>query len=579
MRIRDRQRFTAPTPAAPAAPTPAAPAAPDAAVPAATTARADNTAAQDARLQAAAQALGLARHVAPSPRSARAARSAVVALRADLNRSVFDGSPLRVTPGEVRHAHDTLMQLEPAAFSAALDALPPAMLNRYVAGLADAVPFSLDTNRDAGLAQLAQRLATETEPAVARAVVGALDETARGRLVEGLLQLPSGAHIEAMRDAVGDDAFAALVQGNKADSLIGDGLVAGRVYEKNVTGGFKTAYAAALDGTLPIPEAAKDTTFMMGPGLFGDQLPGYLEPNARALTEWGVPSENIHKLKYNTASSPADNAKAIRDQILAQHVPGKKLVVMGHSKFGRDMLEAFARYPELKDIVSGSVLMQPALSAQIAQDLGKNGPQAKLLEPMLQLVGGNRGAFDGLSDSLHDLPKWPGDDVPTVVMASTTESPKALLHALNHPYYKGVYGASSDGAVSFQNQASIDGAHMVTLPGMADHAQPGLVFADVTEHFAVQIEAGAPDAVVRGMLDRLDGMVPMPGALDMVKNAWIAHHDTPEERANCVRMLRAAGPMLDRMARVANRNVGHPLVDNAAMTQALTAQLFSEVAP
>jgi hypothetical protein len=182
-----------------------------------------------------------------------------------------------------------------------------------------------------------------------------------------------------------------------------------------------------------------------------------------------------------------------------------------------------------------------------------------------------------LSQKLEDLPPWP-KEVPTIVYASSTESPHALLRAGSHPYYQHFYNAASDGAVAFQDQVSLDSADAVTLPGLADHAQPGLQFKDCCEHFAKQIEAGAPDDVVQGMLDRLKAMLPKPGLLDVVIKSWKLAHDSPQERARCVAMLRDAGPMLDRVAQVTNRNAGYPLVDNEAMTRALVSQLFDRVA-
>lgn len=521
------------------------------------------------------------REVRASAAPGRSPQQALLQLRADLNRSLFDGSPFIITDAEVRSAHATLLAAPAGQLSGILAALDDVMLNRYLKKLAEVEPFRLDLAKGekaspSALAAFATRVAEELTPEVGRTFVARLDDTGRRRFLEGVLQLPTGAHVERLRAALGAEAFATLARGGKPESLAGGGLIAGKLWRENVTLSFQERYAAAKSGDLPLPAGAAETLFFMGPGLFGDQLPGYLEPNRRALAEWGVPQENIQKLRYNTADDPAKNADDIYAQLEAAYrrTGGKqKIVVLGHSKFGRDMLEAFRRHPDLRNIVSGAVMMQPALTAPIAQDLGRRVME-NLLNPVLALVGGDRRAFNGLSEKLEELPPWP-KDVPTVTMASSTESPKALLQMLSGPYYEKVYNVASDGAVAYQDQVALDGSYLVSLPGVADHAHAGLTFTDACEHFAVQIDAGAPDEVVRGMLDRLGRMVLQRGALDAVIALWKAGHDTPAERARCSAELRTLGPALDRFSHAINERVGRPLIDVVPMTQALVSELLS----
>ena len=510
-----------------------------------------------------------------APADANAIEAVLDSLRADLNLSLFDGSPFMVTKGEVRHAHSTLMRLAPGEIGKVLLALDDKMLNRYLVGIAKAEPFSLEATGPGPLGELALKLTLELSPAAGATLVARLGDEARRRLLEGLLQLPTGELVMRAREVLGSEAFRELAGGGLCDSTIGGGLADGRVHRENVTADFKSKYAAAVRGELSPPSSVKDTVFLLGPGLFGDQLPGYLEPNRRALVESGVPAENVAKLVYNTADHPSENADRIYAQIKAKHDSGQRVVVMGHSKFGRDMLEAFARHPELKTMVSGAIMMQPALAAPIAKDLSAF---PALLEPILRIVGGNQGAFDGMAAGYETLPAWPRD-VPTVLMASSTESKWAALRAGDEAYYKKVYNAASDGAVTLQDQASLDGAYLVLLPGLADHAQAGLTFTDGCEHFAKQIEAGAPDAVVSGMLERMREMSPKKGMFDFVVKAWVAGHSTPEDRARCVALLRHAGPLMDRFAERANKDAGRPLVSNVAMTKALVAQLFERLEP
>lgn|GEM_PF-2313728 len=495
-------------------------------------------------------------------------------LQANLNRSLFDSSPLVVTHREARAAFQALMKTPPGTLSTVIRDLPDPMLDRLLTKLADAEPFALDGGLSP-LVALASKLTLELDPAVGKSLLGRLGDEGKRRLLEGALGMPSGAMLARLRDVVGEDGWKGLVLGSCDDALMGRGLLDGRYFDDNRTADFQTKYAAALDGNLPPPANIDDVVFVGGPGLFGDQLPGYLEPNMRALQEWGVDKDNTVKLDYNTAASPQDNADAIYTQLKALHDDGKRIVVYGHSKFGRDMLEAFHRHPDLKDMVDGTVLMQPALTAQIARDLARPEMQS-VLDPVLQLVGGNRAAFNGMSTPFEDLPHWPAD-VPTMVMASSTESPSALLRTVADHYYECHYNVAGDGAVALQDQVSIDNASVVTLPGLADHAQPGLKFADLCEHFAVQVEAGAPDDVVDGMLQRLKAMAPGP-IVDGVIAAFKKAHNTPQERARCAAQLRAVGPALDRVSHVAHRKAGHDLVDNEAMTQALMSQLFEKMA-
>jgi hypothetical protein len=490
------------------------------------------------------------------------------AARTSANAVGLDGS-------DALAVHDALMHASPAELNEALRTSSGDALSGYVNGLVEEEPFSIDTKGSA-LKDLALRVANDVTPDVGAALVDKLDDAGKRHFLEGVLQL-DGADVSKLRAVIGDDSFATLARGGKAagDSLVGGALVAGRLWKDNVTDEFKDKYQAALDGTLALPDKAKDTVFLTGPGLFGDELPGYLEPQRRALTDWGVPADNISKLSYNTADDPAVNADKIYQQIKAQHDQGKRVVVMGHSKFGRDMLEAFARHPDLKQMVSGAVMMQPAVVAPIAHDLGLPQMQ-KVLDPVLDLVGGNRAAFDGMSTPAEQLAPWP-DDVPTMLYTSSTASPRAMMAASAHPYYEHFYNAESDGAVAFQDQVALNGAHLVTLPGLADHAQPGLTFTDACEHFAKQLDQGAPDAVVSGLLERMRAMSPLPKAFDAFVDLFKLVHEIPGQRARCAQMLRDLGPMLDRAAVVQNRNAGFPLVDNGAMTKALVSQLFDRM--
>jgi hypothetical protein len=170
--------------------------------------------------------------------------------------------------------------------------------------------------------------------------------------------------------------------------------------------------------------------------------------------------------------------------------------------------------------------------------------------------------------------EWPGERIPTVVLATSSEGRRSMLAPLVQQYYGKLYAAPSDGAVPLVDQVAYDGATLVALPGATDHADPVLTFSDACEHFAHQLESGTPDTVIAGMLERMP-QIPEMRLLQPAVLLLKAGLDTPEKRARCVAALRAVGPKIDALIQRA-RNASREL-DPTATTRALLATLLPQI--
>ena len=502
---------------------------------------------------------------------------AVRSLRADLNTDFLDSSPWMVTQSEAQSAHRTFMDAGPGELAAIIKRMSGDELTEYIEVIVKVDPWALDDPTEPKLVSFVTKMARELGEREALGLVQGLSENARMELMQAFVHLPTGELAERFGAAIGPSGLRLLVQGKDAGTVIGSGILDAQLWTANITQEFKADYVQAVSTAgLPLPKKANDVVYMFGPGLFGDHLPGYLDNLERSLKAWGVNPENLRRFDYNTAEGAQDNGQRIADQIRKVHAEGQQVVIIGHSKFARDSRKALNIDPEIRQMVAGAILLQPAMSAQIAGDLLK--PELRpLTEPLLHLTGGDRSAFGSIHESTQGEEPWPGREVPTVVFASTSQDPLSLLAPALGPYYRDHYGAPSDGAVSLVNQVGIKDAYVVTAPGAADHAMLGLTFTDAFEHFAVQIEAGVPDETVAELVERiasLEGGKPLQLLVDALRRGL----DEPAERDRWVRKLRTLGPIIDRARRKMSSKVGHPRVDPDAMIRALVTGLHEKIA-
>ena len=508
-------------------------------------------------------------------------------------REDLGNHPLRldfkVSAREAQDAFTSLLSLQnPQELGTLLNGLAPRELNRLIASLAALSHGDGASPTQAPLVRLLEQMAEQLPPNSGE-WVSRLETKERQRLQESLLLLPRGELLAGLRKGLGEKSFELLVRGDGRATNIGHELLAGEYFGANVTDPMLQRYHAAQAGTLPPPANVNDFTYVIGPGLFGVNLPGYLKVNERALLKMGVSPDNIvrmddaefnaerehdGKVPFNTAGSSADNAEAVRDRILFLRSQGKKVVLFGHSKFGSDLREMFGAHPELAKEVAGVVLMQPAPSAQIAPDLQKH--LKPLLDTALKLVGGNEASFGSLSKPSPNATKpWPGAQVPTVVFASTTESPAALLSPLARLYYGNTYGAPSDGAVPFVNQAGFAGAALAAVPGMADHSHAGLTFPDAAEHFAAQLDAGKLDPTMTRLVHEVQTDDTFALLRPFISGAERVL--TPEHRAQLAEALRRVGAKAETFSQGLNKAVGYPLLDAEALTQSLVGTLLEQM--
>lgn len=239
---------------------------------------------------------------------------------------------------------------------------------------------------------------------------------------------------------------------------------------KDFTSHFKKLYAAAMTGKNVIPKEAKNYCYLSVEGLYGNQLPGYMNPNINKLRGAGL---QVSDVPIDTGAGVKVNAKVVYDAIIkAAKESGKKVIIMGHSKGGVDTTAALSLYPDLKQYVRAVITLQsPYGGTPIASDIVSN---PSLLEKVNKVASKAMGANP---ESLKDLTyenriqfvkehPYP-EDIPTVSLATSRLSPgSALFHTEEYMFIK--YKLPSDGLVPAIDQ-EIPGSRVVRLDNL-DHA-------------------------------------------------------------------------------------------------------------
>jgi pimeloyl-ACP methyl ester carboxylesterase len=236
---------------------------------------------------------------------------------------------------------------------------------------------------------------------------------------------------------------------------------------------FEKLYAQAKAGANTLPPDAKDCVYLSVEGLYGNAIPGYMDPNDAKLRSLGL---DVRALKLDTGAGVATNAQTVRQAILEASASGKQVVLIGHSKGGVDSTAALALYPELRSHVRAVVTMQsPYGGTPIASDIVECPELHTLVDGLAgDLLGASPASLKDLTYEArmafvraHPYPS----DLPTVSMGSSRLSPLSVLGA-GEAYLSGRYHLPSDGLVPVAD-AAIPGSQVVTLKNM-DHADSSL---------------------------------------------------------------------------------------------------------
>lgn len=110
-------------------------------------------------------------------------------------------------------------------------------------------------------------------------------------------------------------------------------------------------------------------------------------------------------------SSSTRNAELIRDHLIAEPLPqGERLVLLGYSKGAADMLEALARYPEIRPRVAAAVSLAGTIAGSpLADNPPRLLPSLARSAPGSGCDAGDGGAFESLrrSNRLAALANYP----------------------------------------------------------------------------------------------------------------------------------------------------------------------------
>jgi hypothetical protein len=147
------------------------------------------------------------------------------------------------------------------------------------------------------------------------------------------------------------------------------------------------------------------------PGYGADCFAGFLtvlSDARRHIASLGWRSEELH---IEGLSSSARNAALIREQLLsASTEPGERFVLLGYSKGAPDMLEALARYPEIRPRVAAAVSLAGTVAGSpLADDPPLGLPRLVRTLSGSRCTEGDGAAFGSLrrSDRLAFLAEHP----------------------------------------------------------------------------------------------------------------------------------------------------------------------------
>lgn len=196
------------------------------------------------------------------------------------------------------------------------------------------------------------------------------------------------------------------------------GVVDGRARFREIYTAVRDDHGHALPEDRPVAEALHDLDvsppagerpvhvgparmplrIVMVPGLFGEYLVDLVSPFAHARTHLETHGYGTGMIVVSGRSSAEHNGRQIRDAVLAMDLaPHERIVLVGYSKGGVDIVTGVTEHPEIHERVAAVVSMcAPIGGSPIADDL--DGLFLDLLERM-DLPGlplGDGGAINSL---------------------------------------------------------------------------------------------------------------------------------------------------------------------------------------
>eukprot|EP01063_Lacrimia_lanifica_P006483 TRINITY_DN13978_c0_g1_i1.p1 TRINITY_DN13978_c0_g1~~TRINITY_DN13978_c0_g1_i1.p1 ORF type:complete len:385 (+),score=67.08 TRINITY_DN13978_c0_g1_i1:93-1247(+) len=166
-----------------------------------------------------------------------------------------------------------------------------------------------------------------------------------------------------------------------------------------------------------------DVAFLFVPGLLCSRYPLYMRDTRHHFQN--VLGLDARMLEVNTEASVATNAATIADRVEATHrATRKRVVLVGHSKGGCDVVAAMGRYAaRLVPIVAGVVTLQAPLGGTpLAEDVARHTSVKKAFDLLVGAMGGTGECLDGMryDQRRTELAEYPFPPaVPVVSFASS----------------------------------------------------------------------------------------------------------------------------------------------------------------
>lgn len=199
-------------------------------------------------------------------------------------------------------------------------------------------------------------------------------------------------------------------------------------------------------------ESRSDMIFLLCPGLFCNHYPCYMRNTKNHFAGLGL---NCQQVEYDTSRNCEENAACITKRALELNAAtGKRLLLIGHSKGGCDIVTAVARNAdELRSKVVGVVCLQSPLGGTPLADDLLGGKISKFTIRVIRTVlGGDVAALSDLTyhrrmQELEQHP-YPHADFPILTLSSCTSRLTSPLAPLAHRMRRRYAGLETDGMVA-----------------------------------------------------------------------------------------------------------------------------------
>ncbi len=239
----------------------------------------------------------------------------------------------------------------------------------------------------------------------------------------------------------------------------------------------------------------RNLVYAVVPGVGWDCFEDWLDPVTTGPEHLRTLGYDAVWLDVDGLSSSENNARQIRDAIMAMPRTDKHLVLVGYSKGAPDILEAVVRYPEIHDRVVAVVSAAGAVGGSpLANDAKQSDLNLLQHFPESTCTAGDGGGLDSLKPATrkawlaeNTLP----DDI-RYYSLSTFPDPERISSILGSSYRKlGKVDARNDSQVIFYDQfipgstlvAYINADHWaLAVPIARSHSTIGSLFVDKNDY-------------------------------------------------------------------------------------------------